>query len=477
MKQLFLIMLLLCCYDIGYAQSVGIGTTTPDNSAALDINSANKGLLMPRMSSVQRKAIASPAPGLFVFDTDKNCFFMFDGAKWQAILFTNLLNLPGSERVPDSTKIFDYFGYSVDISGNYAVVGAPADQVDGFAEKGSAYVFEKINGNWTEVVQLKASDGLSADHFGYSVTVSGDYIAVSSLDDDSGVLPAITDHGSVYIFHRTNGTWIQEFKIRAADYATGERFGTSISMSGDNLIIGAPNDDNGSATSCGSIYFYQRSGATWNQLNKFFRTITAANDQFGRSVSINGSYAIAGAPFADVNGNTSAGSIAIYVYGGGTWTWQTTINCPNNSNVNFGYSVTISDNYAIIGGPALGLTSSGVYSYQRSGSTWTFAGSMGYLTGGGFGLSVSLSGNYLLIGASLDNNNSAYLYKKREQNLSWEFVRDVKFDRPTVYGSQESFYPDKEIIALDGDNCVFGHPHLGPNAYRSGSVLFLNISD
>jgi hypothetical protein len=462
---------------MGYSQAVGIGTNTPNNSAALDISSSNKGLLMPRMSSAQRKLIASPAPGLFVFDTDKNCFFMFDGAKWQAIVFTNLLNMPGAERVPDSTKTFDYFGYSVDIAGNYAVVGAPADHVDGFAEKGSAYVFEKINGNWVEVAQLKASDGSAADHFGFSVTISGDYIAIGSPDDDSGLLPQVSDHGAVYIFHRTGNTWIQEYKIRAADYATGERFGISISMSGDNIIIGAPNDDNGSATSCGSIYFYQRSGATWNQLNKFFRTITAANDRFGQAVSINGAYAIAGAPYADVNGNTSAGSVAIYVFGGGTWTWQTTINCPNNSNANFGYSVTISGNYAVIGGPALSLQSSGIYSYERTGSTWTFAGSMGYLTGGGLGLSVSLSGNYLLVGASLDNNNTAYLFKKREQNLSWEFVREVKFDRATTYYSQESFYPDKEIVALDGDNCVFGHPLLGVNGYRSGSVLFLNISD
>lgn len=479
MKKLSLLVLLMWYAISAMSQSVGIGTATPHNSAAVDIHSSNKGILLPRMSSPQRKAIVSPAPGLLVFDTDKNCLMMFDGAKWQPILFTNFGNLPGTERVPDSLKTYDHFGFSVDIEGNYAVVGAPSDEVDNLAGKGSAYVFEKINGSWIQVAQLKALDGTTADNFGYSVTVSGDYVAVSAPFDDSGILPVVNDHGSVYVFRRIGSNWTQEYKIRAADYGAGERFGTSISMSGDNLIVGAPYDDNASATSCGSIYFYQRSGTTWNQLNKFFRSVTMANDLFGSAVSISGAYAIAGAPYADVNALTSAGSVSIYVFGGGTWTWQTTINYPGSVNARFGYSVTISSTYAVIGAPSPGIATPGaVYTYERTGSIWTYRSAFGFgVSNGLFGLSVSLSGETLLVGASLDNNNAAYLFRKRAESVSWEFVREVKFDRAPIYYSQENFYPDKEIIALDGDNCVFGHPFLGPYAWRSGAVLFLNISD
>ena len=80
-------ILVIFVFKFSGAQNVGIGTSTPQTSAALDISSNNKGLLIPRMTSALRKAIPSPSVGLLVFDTDKNAMYLFDGQNWNAFAF------------------------------------------------------------------------------------------------------------------------------------------------------------------------------------------------------------------------------------------------------------------------------------------------------------------------------------------------------------------------------------------------------
>ena len=85
MKQLITIILLAFAGITGAYAQIGIGTTTPNSSAALDVSSTNKGLLIPRMSSTQRTGISSPAKGLIVFDNDSSYFFYYSGSAWQAL--------------------------------------------------------------------------------------------------------------------------------------------------------------------------------------------------------------------------------------------------------------------------------------------------------------------------------------------------------------------------------------------------------
>jgi FG-GAP repeat len=455
-------------------QSVGVGTTTPDNSAALDISSNNKGVLLPRTTSAQRKAIASPATGLLVYDTDKSCLFMFDGVKWQPLVFTTLNNLPGIERAPDSVGAADYFGFSVDISGNYAVAGAPPDKVNGVV-RGSAYVFERVNNSWIQTARLIANDGAANDEFGYAVSISGDYIAVSAYGDNTSV---VDNHGSVYIFHRVAGVWTQEFKIRPGDFAEEDNFGWSISISGDNLIVGSISDDNGAIANTGSIYFYQRSGTTWTQLNKFYRPGFQAQEFFGITVRMEGDYAIASCSSADVGANVNAGVVCIYVYGGGTWNFQTSINNPANNTTGFGRSVDINSNYAVISRTGTGGSYGFVYTYARTGSTWNFAGQLYNMSvGGGFGLSIGLSGGYLLVGDYLNGRRSAYLYKMRPNTTAWDYVREISFSSPAAGYDQVLYQPGADIVAISGDHCIFGNPVSNANGEQSGNILFLNISD
>lgn len=91
------------------------------------------------------------------------------------------------------------FGYSVAIDGDYAVIGDFSER----SQMGTAYIYHKVNGSWTQQARLVASDSLAGDNFGTSVGISGDYVVIGSpWDDDAG-----SNSGSAYVFQRVNETW------------------------------------------------------------------------------------------------------------------------------------------------------------------------------------------------------------------------------------------------------------------------------
>ncbi|MDP8238925.1 MAG: T9SS type A sorting domain-containing protein, partial [Candidatus Hatepunaea meridiana] len=138
----------------------------------------------------------------------------------------------------------DYFGCSVTISGDYAVVGAYGDD-DG---AGSAYIFVRDGANWTEQAKLTADDAETGDRFGYSVFINGDYAVVGAHGDGYKT-------GSAYIFVRDGADWTEQAKLTADDGAVHDRFGSSVSFSGDYAVVGADRDDDGGSSS-GSAYIY-----------------------------------------------------------------------------------------------------------------------------------------------------------------------------------------------------------------------------
>ena len=138
--------------------------------------------------------------------------------------------------------------------------------------------------------KLTASDGAGGDSFANSVSIDGDYAIVGAYgDDDHG-----SYSGSAYIFKRSGTTWSQQQKLTASDAATSDHFGYSVSIDGDYAIVGAPhNDDDGNSS--GSAYIFSRSGTSWSQQDKLTASDAAENDNFGLVVSISGDYAIVGA--------------------------------------------------------------------------------------------------------------------------------------------------------------------------------------
>jgi hypothetical protein len=197
----------------------------------------------------------------------------------------------------------DSFG-SVSVSGDTAIVGAPYDDFGANVDQGSAYVYARSGTTWAQQAHLTASDGAGGDELGLSVCVSGNSALVGAVFDDVGVN---VDQGSAYVFVRSGTAWGQQAHLTANDGATMDVFGASVSVSGDTAIVGAPYDDVGANVDQGSVYVYVRSAVTWAQQAHLTASDGAGVDHFGTSVSVSGDTAIVGAPYDDVGANANQG--------------------------------------------------------------------------------------------------------------------------------------------------------------------------
>ena len=198
--------------------------------------------------------------------------------------------------VASDRAITDRFGSSVSISGDYAIVGAPQEDHDVFGNNnlinsGSAYIFERnSNGTWNQVQKIVASNRHYEDYFGCSVSISMNYLVVGAYreDHDSAGVNGMQSTGSAYIYERdASGTWNQVQKIVASDRALQDQFGSSVSISGNNIIIGAPREDEDASglntiPSAGSAYIFKRdNNGIWNQVQKIVASDRNNADWFG----------------------------------------------------------------------------------------------------------------------------------------------------------------------------------------------------
>ena len=235
--------------------------------------------------------------------------------------YAQLAKLAASDAVS-----YDSFGNSVAIAGGTVVVGAHHDDDDG-SESGSAYVFRTSDGGATyvEVAKLTASDAASDDRFGVSVAIAGDTVVIGATGDDDGG----SDSGSAYVFHTTDGgaTYGQVAKLTAADGAAYDNFGIPVAIAGDTVVVGAYFDKIGGGNghiyySHGSAYVFRTTdgGATYDQVAKLTAADAAWGDQFGRSVAIDGATVVVGARSDD----DASGCTDTYCNSGSAYVFRTT---------------------------------------------------------------------------------------------------------------------------------------------------------
>jgi len=330
--------------------------------------------------------------------------FYFDGTNW-----TQQQKLAASDRAAG-----DYFGQSVSISGNCATVGAFG--YDGYS--GSAYIFYFDGTSWVQEQKLLAPDGAGSDWFGYSVSVSGNYAIVGApRDDDKG-----TRSGSAYIFYFDGTNWVQQQKLTASDGTANDVFGCAVSISGDYAIVGAYGDDD-KGTDGGSAYIFYFDGTSWTQQVKVTASDGAAGDHFGEyAVSISGSYAIVGARYADPCG-TNSGSAYIFYFDDIGWTEQQKLTAWDGAaGDEFGLGVCISGDSAIVGAwrdDVLGLVDCGsVYIFYFDGTSWVQEQKLlapDGAAGDYFGVSVCIRPDNPIVGAYRDDDRghdsgSAYVF-------------------------------------------------------------------
>jgi Peptidase_G2, IMC autoproteolytic cleavage domain/FG-GAP repeat/Family of unknown function (DUF6519) len=306
------------------------------------------------------------------------------------------------------------FGYAVSIDGDYAIIGANQDDEAG-SNAGAAYIYEKKTGGiWTETQKLLPPDIVANDQFARSVSISGDNAIVGAAYKNSST-------GAAYIYERgDDGVWVQKPKLQSSDIAAGDQFGVSVSIDGDRAIIGAQNK-NGNELFAGAAYIFQRDvSGNWNQQAKLEADVQAFRDRFGNAVGISGDYAVVGA-YTKESGGFTVG--AAYVFArdpGGNWIPDQTL-LPESltTDLQFGISVSISGDRIIVGF----LDSDfGAYIFEKN-VTWDrtvkLVGSD--VTGGAsqFASTVSISGDWASVGAyGIDGLGAVYFFK-RTGNLTW----------------------------------------------------------
>jgi len=307
--------------------------------------------------------------------------FVRSGSSWSQQAYLKASN----------TDANDFFGWSVAVSGDTAVVGAwfessSATGVDGDASdnsaawSGAAYVFARSGTSWSQEAYLKASNTDAGDWLGHSVAVSGDTVVVGARGEDGGSTGVNADEGddgaaaagAAYVFVRGGTGWSQQAYLKASNTDADDRFGFAVAVSGDTAVVGAYGEDSGAtgvdgdqgddgAPFAGAAYVFARSGTSWSQEAYLKATDTDEGDAFGWSVAVSGPKAVVTAPGEDssatgVDGDASddgasfAGAAYTFVRSGASWSEDAYLKASNTDAGDwFGSAVAASGPTVVVG--------------------------------------------------------------------------------------------------------------------------------
>ena len=389
------------------------------------------------------------------------------------------------------------FGGAVSLDGDAALIGAPGHDDTGSAS-GAAFLFRYDGMTWNEEAKLIASDGSSDAFFGGSVSLYGDValIGTPGADHQGG-----NNVGAAYVFRRDGMTWTEEAKLTPSDPGANDDFGDAVSLYGDLAIVGAPlNDDDGAGS--GSVYVFRYNGTTWSQEAKLTASNASERDRFGSAVSIDGNRILIGAwGYA-----AESGTAYIFEFNGTSWQEVAILNASDaRADDNFGSSVSLSGDTALIGAWSnddAGSVTGSAYLFEFNGTAWNEVEKLlsGDAAGGdGFGFAVSIKDDQMLIGAPLKDevatsSGVAYVYgpftpvsTEEEAAIPEAFAlhgnypnpfnpsTEIRFDLPQAGHVQLTIYDvsGKEVARLVNEALQAGAHALTWDASGSPSGAYL----
>jgi hypothetical protein len=417
--------------------------------------------------------------------------------------FEELIKVVAGDRAVD-----DRYGWSVDIDGDFAVVGAYGDD---FAaadpNMGSAYILQKVGTEWIQIQKIFSTDRDDYDRFGWSVAIDGDYIIVGAYQEDHNLADADPrpNAGSAYIFERNeDGVWVQVQKIIAGDRIEGDEFGYSVAIHGTTAVVGAHIDDRDAAGlgfmyHAGSAYIFDRAGdGTWSQTQKIVASDRSPgfeyapdhedwNDRFGESVAIWNDYIAVGGPYAS--------KAYAFERSGGVWTQVSMLTYPGISWLDRAAPVAIDSNVIALGAQTEDLDEFGLESIMNSGGGAVFtrgvAGGWSYLqklspddrdAGDHFGWSITIDLPFIAVGTHSDNHDefgddeientgSIYIFELQDDGT---FIEVTKLD-----ASDRAMDDELGIsVAISGNTIISGAfqqdflPGGGGEISDAGAVYF-----
>ena len=436
-----------------------------------------------------------------------------------------------------NTGTGDQFGIAIAASGDTLVVGAwnedssatgvGGNQADNtVADSGAVYVFVRSGIIWSQQAYIKASNTQAGDWFGGALAIDGDTLVVGAIGEDSNATGvggneannSASLSGAAYVFTRTGTVWSQQAYLKASNTGSGDRFGASVAISGDTIVVGAFNEDsnatgingdqaNNSASNSGAAYVFTRNGFLWTQQAYLKASNTGTSDTFGDAVAISGDTIVVGADGEDsnatgINGdgmdNSASGAGAAYVFirSGVLWSQQAYVKASNTETFDqFGYSVAVDGDTVVVGAIGEASNATGVggnqadNSLQQSGAAYVFVRNGGnwsqqaYLKASNtgefyqFGRSAAASGDHVLVASAGENDGifqlggveagvepvgagAAYFYSRAASVWSFD-------DYITAF-NREANDQFGHSVALTSDLIAAGAPFEDSNATGTG---------
>ena len=358
---------------------------------------------------------------------------------------------------------------------------------------------------------LKAGvHSVTGEEFGTAVAISGDTVVVGAPSDDSesrGVNQPATyaypfdDSGTVFVFVRSGTTWTQQAHLKSSNSWTGDRFGTSVAISGNTIVVGAPGESQTSdgvdgaqclppsssycarandfpiltAPGVGAAYVFVRTGTTWTQQNYLKASNSEEEDSFGYAVAIHGDTILIGAHGedsaaglnGDQNDNSAAGAGAAYVFlrNGSSWIQQAYLkSAVMAANDQFGYAVAIHQDTAVIGAVFQGdgaALSGAAYVFKRTGATWSQQAQLKAPTpvsSDYFGGAVGVHGDRIVIGATGEDtggaeSGAAYVFRQTGGTWSQEAaLKASDIDPDDNFGFSVAIQDSVVIVTASNEN-------------------------
>lgn len=435
---------------------VGINTSSPQQS--LELNGKLK---------LSDDAV-SPQAGTIRWNSSTSDFEGYNGSSWLSL--TKKENNGGwgiGASTNENGSIngaleAGNFGRSVAINGNYAIIGSILKMNPTNTQTGAVYIFEKTGTDWIQQAVIFPPDPENNAYFGNSVDISGEYAIIGSQLKNNG--PKI-DQGKAYIYKRNGTTWELNQQFTAGDGSDYDLFGISVSISGNYAIIGA----NGFGNHSGKAYVYFQNGTSWQLQTTLSPSANIANQNFGIQISISGDYCIVGTSVFN-----NLGLAYIFRRSGTSWLQEAVLTASDGTiNDNFGRSVAINGNLVIIGAQgAIGNTGKS-YIFSRVGNVWsqeallqaTDAAANDY-----FGYSVAISGYTVVIGSFLkdsygvSNSGKAYIFTKSGS----QWIQQALL-MPQVSNAEDYFGGS---VSIDGNEIFVGAFNAAVGTSNSAGKVF-----
>ncbi len=400
------LFILFTSFSIMGQQNVGVGTASPDPSAILDVSSSDKGMLTPRMATVDRESIVDPAEGLIVFDTSTDTFWYFDGAAWKEIgeqdpsfggdileIDSNLLSL-----IPNPYQISSNFQFGTS-SQRILVDG------DKFVTNSRlrTYLFQLVNNVWTPIDSLlNSSERLL--YYKNDSLITGRTAGTNSIRE-------------LNLYTTFNGVISQQLDLLLPEFIR------SIFIEGNHCYIGYYDTYNGNdPPQIGAVSIYDMSTMPWTLTQTIDPPTTPyVNDNFGESILLSDDILYIGSSQGGViSGGVTLGSGAVYMYEivSGNWELMTTIPSPiADVSRRFGYEILTDGENIIIGCNDSGVAENQpIHVYTRVGDSLELQYNIvSPLSGGHFGSEIIIDNEYMVVGNTypIDDKMTCFLYKKQ----------------------------------------------------------------